>query len=155
MELIKQCNEHDCGVAALAMVLGAEMEDVEAALNHEADQVIEETGAAMGVTDMEMVVVLFEFDARPVLLYTEETLTQHLPEEAHADMVTGRYLYDTERVKEVLPDKVAILVVESQNQRDRHHYIVWDRDRILDPANQNVYRHINEIRTIHAAILLD
>ena len=158
MELIKQRNEHDCGIAVLAMVLSARadlamsFDEIEEALGHKAGQKV--GNSAMGVTDVEIAAFLFEFGEKPVMLFTKESLEQFLPEDAAA-LVKHRYVLNSGRVKEILWDRQAILVVESQNQKDAHHYIVWDRDRILDPANQNVYRDLGEIATIHTAILLD
>lgn len=123
MKLIQQRNDSDCMLAALAMVLGREYDDLWT------PAFVAKVQAAPGCTHD---------------LLREAWIIAGLKE--NRDVFSVYAGYDNfELVKKMLRGRRAVLSVPSLNNKDGHHAVAWSGTELLDPSTQRTYRWLSHV----------
>lgn len=117
---LDQKNEHECGQVCLAMVTGLSRKEIDDALGYEA-------GPSYGVSDSEMVLLLHRIGRRPLSLRTLAAAEQTLSKNEQS-LLGRRLLLTTDQIVEFIAGRVALI-----RPLNDLHWVVWDRDRVIDP----------------------
>jgi hypothetical protein len=123
MKLQKQHGPNDCGLAAIATLVGRDYDE----LWPEAFKIeIQEKGLYGENVDKALGIAGFVQGED----YRRVSLSAHMRADYH--------------IKHLLWKRKAVFQVPSLNQEGKSHMIVWTGEEILDPSNQQVYQWIGQ-----------
>jgi hypothetical protein len=134
MKLVKQRTDFDCSLAAMAMVLGKDYDEVWKPEDTLAVSGGEDGKGYFGVGD-----------------YAPWLMRLNLIK--HVDWVE-RYTATSNQklVKDMIKWRRALLSVNSLNNEAGLHAVYWDGDKLYDPSNKNCYAYLSTV-TINSLIL--
>lgn len=149
MERVIQGSPYSCGVAALQTVTSLDEKTIHSLLGYSPEDINPLDGTPFGMSEIEVIALLFILGYMPSLIVTKE----HLMDIAANDASLGRIqrslcLPDRECLHDVLMGCTAILSTEKQ------HMLVWDKHYILDSSpDKPGLRNYNEYQ-ISSAIFV-
>ena len=129
MNMIKQRNDTDCALAAIAMIAGVDYDDLW--LSEFVEKVVKAKGCGPELTDEALAIAGFTNREHYISCYTWGLSSDH---------------------RRLLWGRKAILSVPSLNYERGYHAVAWDGFRVFDPSPKQVYQWLEQLQITNAVI---
>lgn len=130
---IQQRTPYSCGIAALQMITGLSTEVIHTILGYSPDSTNSQTGMPYGMSEMDMVAILFHFGHCPTYIVTQEYLVALLEDTNLSERIKISTAHPKkDELFDMLQGRTAVLCTRN------HHVVIWDSFYILDPSKDTV-----------------